>query len=172
MNRVLLYFLSFLVVAFLQGGIFCNLTFGLSLLPLVYIIFIVLLPMNTSQFEMICWGFLLGVVVDLVMCTAGVNTIVTLAMSYVRVYILNIFMEKDFVQSGAMPLLWRVNSGRLSRYVVTMVALHSFLFFCVESMNIAIWEVILLRYVLSLVVTLIFVYLFEILISVLVGRER
>ncbi len=171
MNRLFKKLLILLVVAIVQGAIFSNLTFGMSLLPLVYIIFIILLPMRTSQFEMICWGFLLGVAVDLVMGTAGINTIATLAVSYLRIYLLNIFMEKDLVVGG-MPLLWRVNSTRLSRYIVALVSLHSLIFFGVESLDITIWDVTLLRYLLSLALTLIFIYLFEVLMSVVIIQER
>ncbi len=170
MNRTTATILLMILAALMQSFLFENLTFGISLLPLVYIVFIILLPMQKRQLEMIMWGLALGVTVDLMTGMAGLNTIATLAVSYLRIYILNLFMGQDIMITGGVPTRWKVGALRLTRYIVTMVALHSFIYFAFESMNPLMWQSLLTHYLLSVVVALLFSWLFVILTGMTITR--
>ncbi len=170
MNRVTLYTLLIAATAIIQALIFDNMTLGLSLLPLVYISFIILLPIQTSQFEMICWGTLLGVAVDFTMGTAGLNTIATLAVSYARLYILNAYLTDDMITIGGVPTSWRIGALRLIRYCATMQLLHSAIFFTAESMNLLAWRTTLFQFAFSSAVALPFIWLVAVLMGLLTYR--
>lgn len=170
MNRVVLYTTLIVATAIIQALIFSNMTLGLSLLPLVYISFIILLPIQTSQFEMICWSTALGVAVDMAMGTAGLNTIATVAVGYIRGYILNIYLSNDMLSIGGVPTAWRIGALRLIRYIVTMMVIHSLIFFTAESMNPVAWRITLLQFALSLCVALPFVWLISVLMGLLTYR--
>ncbi len=161
------YILLLLATTVIQALIFNNMTLGLSLLPLVYIVFIILLPIQTAQIEMLFWGVALGVALDLAMGTAGLNTIATVAASYFRVYILDALLTDDMLTIGGVPTSWRIGALRLIRYCVVMMVLHSAIFFLFESLNIMAWRTTLIHFSLSLCVAIPFVWITVVLMGVI-----
>lgn len=77
MYRTLQYALLFLVAALLQIFLFNNLSLSVYLNPLVYVVFIALLPMETTPIRMLLAGLAMGLAMDWTMGAAGVNTIAT-----------------------------------------------------------------------------------------------
>lgn len=154
-----------ILTVLLQSFLFDNMTLLLSLTLLPYIIFIALQPMQRSQLQMILLGFALGVAIDLAVGVAGVNTISTLAVSYLRVYILRLSVGKELISQGGLPIIGRVGAMRLFRYLLMIVTLHSLIYFAFESMNFASIGIIAIRFGISLAVTLLFAWIIVVLTS-------
>ena len=89
MYRTLQYALLFLVAALLQIFLFNNLSLSVYLNPLVYVVFIALLPMETTPIRMLLAGLAMGLAMDWTMGAAGVNTIATVFVAFVRIHLLN-----------------------------------------------------------------------------------
>ena len=83
MYRTLQYALLFLVAALLQIFLFNNLSLSVYLNPLVYVVFIALLPMETTPIRMLLAGLAMGLAMDWTMGAAGVNTIATVFVAFV-----------------------------------------------------------------------------------------
>ena len=75
MYRTLPYLGLFAAAALLQVFLFDNLTISIYLNPLVYIVFIALLPLDTPPAAVLGAGLALGVTMDFAMGAAGINTI-------------------------------------------------------------------------------------------------
>ena len=75
MRRMLDYLLLFLVVVVLQVFLFDNLDTGLYLHPMIYMAFILLLPVETVPILVLLLGLATGVTVDLLTGAAGLNTL-------------------------------------------------------------------------------------------------
>ena len=73
-----------LVVLFVQIVVLNNLSITPLVAPTVYIILIAMMPIESSQWKMLSIGLLLGLLMDLTMGTAGLNTIVTLPIAFFR----------------------------------------------------------------------------------------
>lgn len=159
MYRISLYSLILIVVLLLQIFIFDRLTLSVAVAPLVYTTFLVLLPMQTSQLEMIFWSFALGIAADFCMGLAGINTIATLFIGYTRIYQMNNIIGKELVALGGVPTVDKLGQMRYLLYLATMVMIHTFIFFAVESLNITSWQFALQRLMASSIVSLIFVWL-------------
>lgn len=134
-NRITPFTILFLSLALLQVFILDRLTFGVSFTPLAYILFIALIPMQSTQLQMILYGVLMGVAMDIGMGMAGVNTIVTLFVAYTRIYLLNYIMGKDIMEMGGTPTTQRVGWMRMVRYLGLIIFIHSLLFFSLESLS-------------------------------------
>ncbi len=103
MYRTLQYALLFLVAALLQIFLFNNLSLSVYLNPLVYVVFIALLPMETTPIRMLLAGLAMGLAMDWTMGAAGVNTIATVFVAFVRIHLLNFVCGKENVHDGGVP---------------------------------------------------------------------
>ncbi len=157
-NRIIEYAVFFVTLVLLQLFLFNNLNLSVYVNPLVYVAFIVLLPMETPPVAMLLLGLLLGVNMDLVMGTAGINTIATLFTAYTRPVALRMVLAKDDIRDGGIPSPVRMGRGKFIRYAGIVVFLQCFVFFTFESLTWSYYYLTLLRIVLSTIVTTILVW--------------
>ena len=78
MYRLLEYGILFFVMVILQVFLFSRIGISIYVNPLVYIAFLILLPMEIAGALLLVLGMVLGMTVDFFMGTAGINTIATL----------------------------------------------------------------------------------------------
>lgn len=161
MYRFLEYLLLFVLLLLLQILFFSRIGVSLYLHPLIYIAFVVLLPMEIPGALLLLLGFATGVVMDLFMGMAGVNTIATLTVAFSRPLLLLMCLSKDEVKEGGVPNVKRMGERKFLRYTVMMVLLQSAIFFLLEALSWHLLLHVLLRIVLSSVITVAFIYLFQ-----------
>ncbi len=135
MFRKLPYTILLIVLLFLQLFVFDKLLISTFIAPMIYIAFIILLPMRSNQLTMLMWGTAIGVLFDLVTGMSGINSISTIFVSYLRIWILSLALGKDMVLLGISPLPRAVGVGKFARYAFIMVYLHSALLFTVEMLR-------------------------------------
>lgn len=143
----------------LQLFLFDSLNLGPYVNPLVYIAFIVLLPMNTPSVAVLLLGLVLGASMDAVSGTAGIHTIAALFTSYIRLFILNLIVGKEYVDEGGIPSAKSIGTGKFLRYASVIVYSQCIVFFAFEAMNWRYFYLVLLKIALSGGVTLLFVWL-------------
>lgn len=159
MFRPLPYALLFVVVLLLQTFIFDRLLISTALLPMVYIAFIILLPIHTPPAVMLMWGALVGVVFDFTMAMPGINSIATIFLCYVRWSVLNWSIERDIMLLSGAPASEKIGEWRFFRYIFVAVLIHSTILFSVEYMNLMEWDFLLRRIIYSTLFTTIFVWI-------------
>ncbi|MFI3288942.1 MAG: rod shape-determining protein MreD [Rikenellaceae bacterium] len=170
-RRISLYALVFVVVMLLQIFVFDRLTFSVIVAPLVYITFLLLLPTQTPQIEMLFWALFLGVATDFGMGTAGLNTIVTLFLGYTRIYIMNTIFGKDLVSIGGVPTIEKLGRTRYNLYVAFMVFVQLFIYIVFESLSVVSWLLGLQKFIVSGLLSLIFVWLLSYFFGSLLTRK-
>lgn len=159
MHRTIEYALLFIALVILQVFLFSRVGVSVYLHPLLYIAFIILLPMEISGVSLLLLGALLGVTMDLLLGMPGVNTITTVFIAFVRPYLLDLLLGKDEVRDGGVPNVNRLGIKRFFRYTVFVVVLHGLIFFTLESLNWKFYHWTLLRVGLSSLVTVGLIYL-------------
>ena len=172
MHRVVDYTLFFLIMVLLQVFLFNNLDMSVYLHPLVYIAFALMLPLETLAVVVLLLGVLTGVRLDFMMGTAGLNTIATAFTAVVRLPVLSLLVGKDEVKGGGVPTPGRLGYGRFFRYVGVMVFIQCFVFFTAESLQWEYYHLTLLRVVLSSALTVILVWLAQMLLPGAGGRQK
>ncbi len=158
MFRSIPYIILFLVAALSQIFIFDNLSSSVLVAPLVYILFIALLPIETSQLYMLLAGLGVGVVMDATMGTEGLNTIATLLAAFVRRPIIRLIVGRERSERG-VPSELNFGDGIFLRYIALFVALHHLVFFLFESLSLSFMLYTTMRFVVSSAISILFVWL-------------
>lgn len=166
MYKVIEYTILFVVVVLLQFFLFNNLNLGVYINPLIYVGFIVLLPMEIPAILLLLLGLAMGMVMDATMGTSGINTAASLFIAFVRPLVLNLTVGKDEVRDGGVPSTERLGMSKYYRYTSILIFLHCFIFFTLESLTWTFYYLTLLRIILSSFVTVVLVYFCQLLFTV------
>ncbi|WP_418991534.1 rod shape-determining protein MreD [Alistipes sp.] len=159
MYRTLPYFSLFLVTVLLQVFLFDNLTISIYLNPLVYVAFIALLPLDTPPVVVLLAGLAAGVAMDFAMGIAGVNTISTLLVAFMRGTLLSLLSRRDDLREGGVPSVARLGRRTFLIYLVVLIVLHHAVFFLLEALSWAHLTHTLLRIAASSAVSTAFVWI-------------
>lgn len=163
MRNTLIYILLFWVAAALQLFVFDPMRGWIYFSPLVYIAFVVLLPMNAKPVAVLLLGLLMGVFMDFFSGTAGLHTIATLFTAYIRKFVMVFTLGKESVEEGGMPSVKSLGPAKFMRYASLVVGIHCLLYFTVESLSWNYYYVVLLKTAVSGMVTLLGVWLISLL---------
>lgn len=148
-----------LVVLFVQVFVLNNLSMSPLVAPMVYIVLILLLPIESSQWKMLWCGLLLGVLMDLTMGTAGLNTLVTLPIAFFRRPLLFALSGlSSMSKEEGIPSIKRLGP-RFHQYFIAMIIVHSTLFYFVEWLSFDNVGVLLLRILCSTLCSLLLDYI-------------
>lgn len=159
MYRTLPYLALFAATVLLQVFLFDNLSISVYLNPLIYVAFIILLPLDTPPVVLLGAGLLTGVVMDVSMGTAGINTIATLPVAFLRPMLLNLLCGRENVREGGIPSVERFGRRKFIDYLLLMILMHHTVFFLLEALS---WEHLLhtvIRILVSSLLTLAFVWI-------------
>ena len=148
-----------IVVLFVQVFVLNNLSISPLVAPMVYIVLLLLLPIESSQWKMLGAGLLLGVLMDITMGTPGLNTLVTLPIAFFRRPLLFALGGlSSMSKEEGIPSVRRLGL-RFHRYFVVMIILHSLLFYFVEWLSFDNFGILVLRILCSTLCSLILDYI-------------
>lgn len=122
---------DFLIFALLQVLIFSHIHLLGYATAYIYLIFLLKLPTNTSRNELLVWGFLMGLVVDIFADTPGMNASAATAMMFIRNYILKAFTHKvksENFTPGIVNLKW----GGYTTYALLCVVIFYAVLYIIE----------------------------------------
>ena len=94
MNRLIINFLRFIGLLFLQVLVIDNIRLGYYIHPHIYVLFVLLLPFNIPNWQLLISGFLMGFAVDLFNGTPGLNAAATVCMAFIRPMVINGMMRR------------------------------------------------------------------------------
>ncbi len=159
MYRAGYYILLFAVAALLQIFFFNSLSLWSCFAPMVYMAFVLMLPLNAPSIAVLLSGLAMGMVMDFTMGTAGLNTIATLAVAYMRRPVLNLVLGAEVVRDGGIPSVQRMGSRPFWQYLIIMEVLHGVLFFGFEAFTTSYLWYQFLRLTVSTLASILFVWL-------------
>lgn len=159
MHKAYPYIVLLIVLLAVQVFLLDNLQISVYLSPLVYVAFLLLLPIETPPGAVLVCALVTGVAMDAAMGSAGINTIATLPIAMLRLPVLRTIAGKDALRDGGLPATGRLGRGIFLRYTITLVLIHHLLFFAFESLSWGQMHHTLLRLVVSGTVTVVFVWL-------------
>ena len=160
-NSILRYGLIFLILILLQVLVFNNIQFSGYVNPYVYVMFILLLPVEIPQWLLIIISFFTGLTVDFFTGTTGMHAGATVMAGFVRPYILRFISPRDGYEPGANPSMGIYGFRWFLFYTILMVTVHHFLLFFLEVFRFTGFFHTMLRVILSSVFTVTFILLAE-----------
>ena len=148
-----------LVVLFVQVFVLNNLSISPLVAPMVYIVILLMMTIEFSQWKMLGAGLLLGVLMDLTMGTAGLNTLVTLPIAFFRRPLLYALTGlSPMSKEEGIPTIKRLGV-RFHRYFAIVIVLHSLLFYFAEWLSFDNFGTLLLRILCSTLCSLLLDYI-------------
>lgn len=133
--------------------------------PYLYIYFILILPFSTPGWLILLLAFLLGICIDLFTHTPGLNAAATVLMAFARPYVIRALSSEPEEESGNRPAVKTKGLQWFFYYSSILVMIHHLSLFYLEIFRFSEFFQTLLRVLFSSFLTLVLVFLCEILFS-------
>lgn len=149
--------IRFVLLLLIQVYLLNNINLGGYLNPMVYLLFILLLPFEISGILLLILSFLMGLSVDLFTGSIGLHAGAATFLAFMRPHSLRLINTKRDYEAGIKPgindmgMLWFVS------YTLFLTFFHHLFFFLMESFSFAEIGMILLRVVLNTLLSSIFI---------------
>lgn len=165
MNRNVIHIIRFIALVLLQVLVINHIRLGGYVHPYVYMIFILLLPINIPNWQLLLLGFGLGLSIDLFTGTPGLHAGATTLMAFCRPAILRLVSGHQKLENVVEPNLSQLGGVWFLRYALCMVVVHHFALFFLESFSFQLILQVLLRILISVPASvfliMIILYLFQ-----------
>lgn len=154
MNSTLLVnIFRFILLLAVQIVIFNNMNFLGFVMPLPYILFIILYPVNGNKTGLLFASFLLGITMDIFSNSGGVHAAACLTLAYLRPYLFKFSFGISY-EYQTIKLNDVLTPERFS-FILLSVVIHHFTLFLIEAFQVSFFLDILLRALLSTIFTVI-----------------
>jgi rod shape-determining protein MreD len=160
-NRILRFGLIFVLLVLSQILVFNNIQFSGYVNPYVYLMFILLLPIEISSWLLLLLSFSTGMIIDFFSDSPGMHSFATVLAGFMRPYILRFIAPRDGYESGSNPSMLIYGFSWFFTYTLLIVLIHHTALFYIEVFRFADFFRTMLRVFLSSLFSIIFILLFE-----------
>ncbi len=160
-NSVIRYFILFIILILLQVLLFDNIQFSGYINPYVYLMLILLLPVEIPSWLLLIISFFTGLIVDFFTGTPGMHASATVVAGFSRPYVLRFISPRDGYDAGARPSMEIYGFRWFLLYTITIVLIHHFTLFYLEVFKLTDFFRTFLRVILSSIFSAIFILLAE-----------
>lgn len=151
---------NFAVFVLVQALIFSHIhLFGYAT-AYIYLLFVLKLPRLTSRNELLVWGFLAGLVVDMFANTPGINAVAATAVAFTRNGIMSLFVQKD-TTDDFVPGIRSMGTWQYVSYSVLCVLQFCIILFLLELFTINNLTTLLMGVAGSCMLTMLFIAVAE-----------
>ena len=160
-NSILRFGLIFILLILLQVLLFNNIQFSGYVNPYVYIMFILLLPIDIPSWLLLLLSFATGLLIDFFSGSPGMHSSATVLAGFVRPYVLRIVAPRDGYESGSDPSMLIYGFRWFFFYTLLIVLVHHTALFYLEVFRFADFFRTMLRVILSSLFSISFILLIE-----------
>ena len=160
-NSIFRFGLIFIILILLQVLLFNNIQFSGYVNPYVYLMFILLLPVEIPSWILLLLSFGTGITVDFFSGSPGMHSSATVLAGFVRPYILRIISPRDGYEGQSEPSMFNYGFRWFLAYTFLMVMVHHTALFYIEVFRFTDFFRTLLRVLLSSFFTITFIMIFE-----------
>lgn len=166
--------IRFIVLVLLQVFVLNRIMLYDLINPYLYLLFILLLPINIPRPALLLLGLATGLVMDMFMNTMGMHAAACVLIAYLRPFVLNILSPQggyETAGSAKSPSLGTLGFAPFAIYATTLILIHHTAYFVLEVFGFSNLFYLLLKILLSSAVTLGLVLLTEMLFYRKAGRK-
>jgi len=160
-NSVIRFGLILIMLILLQVLLFNNIQFSGYVNPYVYLMFILLLPIEIPAWLLLGLSFLTGLIIDFFSGSHGMHTSATVLAGFVRPYVLRLVSPRDGYESGPEPSMLIYGFRWFLVYSLLIILVHHTALFYLEVFRFAGFFRTLLRVLLSTIFSTTFILLIE-----------
>jgi rod shape-determining protein MreD len=163
MRYLVKYGVMFVVLVLAQVLLFNQVHFRGYLMPFIYILFVMLLPVSTPRYLLLISGFLIGLSVDVFSNSLGMHAAATTFIAFIRPWIIRAISNRD-EDRLEYPGLKQNTFTWFLYYTIFIVFSHHLVLFYLEFFTFTNFLVTLFRVILSSVFSVIIIILSQFLI--------
>ncbi len=152
--------LRFILLIALQVLVLNHVYLGIEVSPVVYILFILMLPTNCNKLLMIFLAFLAGLCVDIFSNTLGFHTFAATLTGFLRVTFANRMLNQDD-KAVETPSIRSVGMKQFSLYTLILTAIYCFTYLMLEAFDFAEILSVLLLTVVNTAITYLLILLLQ-----------
>lgn len=160
-NSILRFGLIFFLLILLQILVLNNIQFSGYVNPYVYILFILLLPVEIPSWLLLIISFATGLIIDFFSGSPGMHSSATVMAGFARPYILRVIAPRDGYEAGSSPSMLAYGFRWFLSYTLLIVLIHHTTLFYLEVFRFSEFFRTLLRVILSSLFTVSFILLVE-----------
>jgi rod shape-determining protein MreD len=157
------YLLRFAVIILLQLFVVNNIELSSMVNPYIYVVFVLLLPLNTKPWHTVLIAFLTGAVMDAFSSTPGLHIAATNLMGFLRIHYLKAVTTKEDQQGNIIPSISQKGIVWFVLYGFIMIFIHHLFLFYLEIYSLREFFATLLRVFLSTLVSLLLIIIGQLL---------
>ncbi len=150
----LVQFFLFFIYALVQVLLLKNVVLFNTAFCLLYVAFILLLPIETNNLLLMLAGFLLGFTIDIFYDSLGLHAFSLVLVGYVRNFWLATITPQSGYDSGVEPTLSDNGLQWFLVYSIPLIFIHHFTLFFVEAAGFSMFWFTMLKIITSLLFTL------------------
>lgn len=126
--------------------------------PLIYPLFILLLPFQTPVWLLLLTGFVTGLVVDMSINTVGIHAMATVLIAYLRTNVLTALVQKNLSEyPNQSPNVKNMGWIPFLTYSSFLILMHHAVFFTVEMWTLSNITMLLLKILASGITSMLFI---------------
>jgi rod shape-determining protein MreD len=160
-NSILRFGLIFILLILSQVLLFSNIQFSGFINPYVYVMFILLLPIEIPSWLLLILSFTIGLIMDFFSGSPGMHSSASLVAGFVRPYVLRSVSPRDGYEPNSDPSMITYGFRWFLIYTLLIVLVHHTALFYLEVFRFTDFFRTMLRVLLSSFFTIVFIVLIE-----------
>ncbi|MDR0538644.1 MAG: rod shape-determining protein MreD [Tannerellaceae bacterium] len=152
--------LYFVTLCLIQVLVLNNIHFLRLATPLLYVYFIIKLPVGYSPVQTLFLSFLMGIMIDILSNTPGMHVAACTLVGFIRPKMIRLFKRENLPDNIA-PSFSSFSYGSFVRFAITLVAIHHLSLFLIESL--ALFDILYfsIRFIAGVLTTIILIIIVE-----------
>lgn len=130
--------------------------------PVIYILFILMLPTNTNRIWMLVMAFCSGLVVDIFSNMLGFHAFTATLIAFLRMVYVDRIITKDDPKAIETPSIYSVGGTEFIQYLGVLLGIYNLVYFSLVVFDFSDWWRVLLLAVLSTVVSMLLCLLYQV----------
>ena len=136
-NEVLRFSVLFVIMLLIQVLICNHIALFNVAVPIVFIYFIIRLPIDIGKGFLFTLAFLLGLCIDICSDTLGVNSLATTLLAAFKRPIFFAYVQRDDKTKSLVPSISSLGVGTYCKYLVSMIGIYCIMAISIEYFNFA-----------------------------------
>ena len=125
----------------------------------IYVMLILLLPIEINKYFLLFIAFILGLSVDIFNSTPGLHASASVIMAYSRHYVLQVYSPREGYETNKSPGIKSYGLSWFIKYALSLILIHHIFLFFVDAFSFYLFFNTLIKSLLSAIISLFFVIL-------------
>jgi len=152
--------LGFLLYIIIQLLIFNNIGISsLEIVPVFYLIFLIMLPIETPKWMLLISAFFMGLSIDIFSDTSGLNAFSTVLIAFLRPFVVQYLSPRGGYDTGTLPRIRIMGANWFIKYSGLLIFIHQFSYYFMENFGFEDFFYVFLKVIIGSIFTLILVIL-------------